>query len=352
MRRRWITLAFTILVPIAHCFGQDSTPVKTSLRHLGSPQFPTGFWMSESDPHFRHRADTLSWLSVDKVATTFFKEYCCRSGDSHGERYAAAVFDLTGKPTATHQWTSMPDAPFHVGGTVGGFWVRYKDRVDILSDDFTTIGHIPLIKSSKLIWSKSGLGVALQEADTILLYRLADLAAVTRLAAPVGTRVVDVHGDSVLLDSLPTSPCYVGIVQASSEHSWNVSSLTNEISTGCASGLALISADAVLVSGPGRSNRTIAHRNGTVEPILAEGTLLGIADSGRMAFQSFRPNPLAEKLDLDFGGQKEVVVYDPLTKVTVFRTSIRGQSAAALSPDGRHLAVVDGHELLIYTMPR
>jgi hypothetical protein len=352
MRRRLITLAFTILVPIALCFGQNSTPVKISLRHLGSPQFPTGFWMSESDPHFRHRGDTLFWLSADKVATTFFKEYCCRSGHDHGERYAAAVFDLTGKPIATHQWTSMPDAPLHVGGTVGGFWVKYTDRVDILSDDFATVGHIPLIKSSKLIWSKSGLGVALHEETTISLYRLADLADVTRVAAPVGTRVIDVHGDSVLLNSLLARPCYVGVVQANSEHSWNVSSLTNETSTGCASGLALVSMDAVLVSGPGRSSRTVAHRNGTVEPIPVEGTLLGIANSGRMAFQSFRPNPLAEKLDLDFGGQKEVVVYDPLTKVTVFRTSIGGQSGAALSPDGRHLAVIDGHDLLIYTMPR
>ena len=351
-RRRLIILAFSILVTIARCFGQDSAPVKVSLRRIGSPQFPTGFFVSNADPHFRHRVDTLFWLSADKVATTFFKEYCCRSGASSGVRYVAAVFNVTGKTIATHEWTSMPDAPFRVGGSVGAFWVKYSDRVDVLSDDFTAVGQIPLVKPSNLIWSKSGRGAAVQEGTTILLYNLANPVAVSRVAAPMDTKVVDILGDVVLLDSRPTKPCYVAIVQASNEHSWNVSSVTDDASGRCASGSALLSADAVLVTGPGRNTRRIAHRDGTVEPLAVQGLLLGMADSGRMAFQTFYPSPLARKLDLDFGGHKEVIVYDPSTKATVFKTKIGGQAGAALSPDGQHLAVIDGHELLIYTLSR
>lgn len=350
--RRLSILTFSTLVAIATCSGQTSHPIKVSLSHLGSPQFPTGFWVSNADPHFRHRSDALFWLSTDKVATTFFKEYCCGSGRNSGVRYTAAVFDLTGKTIATHEWTSMADAPFHVGGTVGAFWVKYRDRVDVLSEDFTVVGQIHLAKPSGLIWSKSGRGAAVQAGNVILLYAIANLAAVTSVAEPVDTRAVDVHGDAVLLDALPNKPCYVGIVQANKEHSWNVSSVIDEVSGRCASGLALLSADAVLVSEPGGNIPKIVHRDGTVEAISAQGNLLGIADSGRLAFQSFYPNPVAQKLDMDFGGHKEVIIYDPSTKTTVFRTKIGGQSGAALSPGGDHLAVIDGHELLIYKLPR
>ena len=55
----------------------------------------------------------------------------------------------------------------------------------------------------------------------------------------------------------------------------------------------------------------------------------------------FHPNPLASALDMDFGGQKEITVYDPSTKTNVLRTKITGQAGASLSPDGHHLAVID-----------
>jgi len=340
-----------MLVAIATCSGQTSHPVKVSLSHLGSPQFPPGFWVSNADPHFRHRSDALFWLSTDKVATTFFKEYCCGSGRNSGVRYAAAVFDLTGKTIATHEWTSMPDAPFYVGGTVGAVWVRHKDQVDVLGNDFGVVGEIPLPEQSKLIWSKSGHGVAVQAGSTILFYDIANLSAVIRTAVPAETWAADVYGGTVLLHSR-TKPCHTGILQANDEHSWNVNPGADNAPGRCASGLALLSSNATLVSGRSSDTQDIVHRDGTVETIAAPGKLITIADSGRLAFQSFYPNPLAKKLDLDFGGHKEISIYDPSSKATVFRIKIGGQSGAALSPNGHHLAVIDGHQLLIYTMPR
>lgn len=336
MRRRLIVTLSTLLT-IARCLGQSPTPVSVSLRCIGRPQFPTGFWISDADPHFRHRADTLFWLSADKVATTFFKEYCCRSGANSGVRYAVAAFDLAGKTIATHEWTSMADATFYAGGALGAFWVRYRDRVDVLSEDFAVVGQIPLPKRSTLIWSKSGRGAAVQAGTTILLYDMANLAAAASVAGPADTRAVDVHRDAVLLNSLPNQPCSVRIVQATKEHSWNVNSVTDEASGRCASGFALLSADAVLVIEPGQRIRKIVHRDAAVEAIPAQGELIGIADSGRLAFQSFYPNSLAQKLDMDFGGHKEVSIYDPSTKAIVFQTKIGGQAGAALSPAGTTL---------------
>jgi len=348
MRGRLTILTLVVLLAIAHCLGQGVTTVKVSLRSIGSPQFPTGFWLSKDDPHFRHRRDTLFWLSGDKVATTFFKEYCCGPKASTGVRYAAAVFNVAGKMIATHEWTSLPDAPLYVGGTVGGFWVRYKERVDVLSDDFSVVGQISLPEPSDLIWSKAGHGAAVQAGTTISLYDIANLPAVVRVAVSVDTRAVDVYGNTLLLRSVPTKPCAADILQANSEHSWNVGS--GIAPSRCISGLALLSDSAVLVSGPSRGVWKIAHRDGTLETLPVQGNLLSVADSGHLAFESFHPNPLAEKLDMDFGGHKEVVVYDPSTKTTVFRTKIGGQSGAALSPDGHRLAVIDGHELVIYAL--
>jgi hypothetical protein len=54
---------------------------------------------------------------------------------------------------------------------------------------------------------------------------------------------------------------------------------------------------------------------------------------------------------MDFGGQKEITVYDPSAKTNVLRTKISGQAGASLSPDGHHLAVIDAHKLLIYSLP-
>jgi hypothetical protein len=349
--QRLLALTFSILVVIAEGSAQSSAPViKVSLEHVGNPQFPTGFWLSNSDPHFGHRSDALFWLGSDKVATTFFKEYCCRSGRNSGARYAAAIFDLNRKTIATHEWTSTPDARFYVGGTVGAVWVRHKDRVDVLSSDFGVVGEIPLPEKSQLICSKSGHGVAVQAGPTILFYDLANLSAVIRTTVPADTWAADVYGGTILLHS-QTKRCYTSILRGNDEQSWNINSGTENASGKCASGLGLLSFNATLVSGRSPDTRDIVHRDGTVETIAAQGGLLGIADSGRLMFESFYPNPLAKKLDLDFGGHKEISIYDPSSKATVFRKKFGGQSGAALSPDGHHLAVIDGHQLLIYTVP-
>jgi hypothetical protein len=344
-------LLLVVATTIAACSAQTSAPVKISLRQIGNPQFPTGFWVSNDDPHFRHRSDALFWLSTDKVATIFFKEYCCGSGASTGSKYAAAVFDLKGNTIATHEWTSTPDAPFYVGGIVGAFWVRYKDRVDVLSNDFSVAGQIPLPKPSALIWSKSGHGAAVQTDSTISVYDMVNLPAVLRTAVPADTRAIDVYATTVLLRSPPTKPCYVGVMQANDEHSWNIGSGIEDAASRCVSALALLSDSAVLIAGPKRNFLKIVFRSGTVETINAQGRLLGTADSDRLALEIFHPNPFAEKLDMDFGGHKEISVYDPSRKATVFRVKIGGQSGAALSPDGHHLAVIDGHELRIYALP-
>jgi hypothetical protein len=170
----WLLLVPLICSSVPSCFGQSSRPKKVSISGIGNPEFPTGFWASRSDPHFGHRMDKLFWLSADRVATTFFKEYRCETGAIYGVRYGAAIFNLAGKATATHEWTAMCDSPFQLGGLLGAFWVQRKDSVDVLRSDFTVTGQISLPKQSHPVWSKSGHGVAVQNGTTISECRSAE----------------------------------------------------------------------------------------------------------------------------------------------------------------------------------
>jgi hypothetical protein len=332
-------------------------PVEISLKRIGQPQFPTGFWASMADPHFRHATDMLFWLSPDAVATTFFKEYCCESSGKSGARYGAAVFDLTGKLVAKHEWTSMSDAPFHIGGAVGAFWVRYSGKIELLRADFTVGGQIPLQKGSTVVWSKSGHGMAVQDGTVLSIYDFPNGTAAIPVTIPAGTRAADVNGHVALLNSAPNAnSCTVAVIETSVQLSWVPVSNAEKVGNWCPSGLGLLAADVVLVSeprlSPGLEFATkIARRDGTIDEIDSKGRLLEIAESGRLAFQSFDPNPFAQALDMDFGGHKIFTVYDSARKAAIFKTKKGGQAGTSLSPDGHHLALVDGDKLLIYSLP-
>ena len=167
--RERVMLLMVLLACVAIASAQRSqpNPVKVPIKHIAHPQFPTGFWVSRADPHFRHATDMLFWLGPDAVAATFFKEYCCESGGKLGARYGAAVFDLTGKLVAEHEWTSISDAPFHIGGAVGAFWVRYTDKIELLRPDFSVAEQIPLQKGSFVVWSKSRRAVGVQDGTVL-----------------------------------------------------------------------------------------------------------------------------------------------------------------------------------------
>ncbi len=355
-----VVVALATWFSFIRCSGQNTPPVKVSLRDIGSPQFPTGFWVSKSDPHFRHHLDNLFWLSSDKVGMSFFEEYCCRTGGKSGVKYVSAVFNTSGNNISKHEWISTPDDPFYVGGAPGFFLAQYRDRVLFFKSDFTLARQISTPKGSHLIWSKRGNSLGVQDGTSLSLYETENLTKAGSIALPPNATAVDVYGDAALVNSSNAKTCYVGILQAAGHLSWTVNNLAEQVPGSCAHGIGLLSADAVLVTQPQRNEvplggvsfrLQVVHFDGAVEPITVPGRLLGIADSGRMAFQSFYPSPLAQKLDMDFGSHKEVTVYDPSTKTTVFRTKIGGQAGAALAPDGQHVAVIEGHNLLIYALP-
>jgi len=355
-----VLVSLVICFPFISCFGQNTPPVKVSLRDIGGPQFPTGFWLSKSDPHFRHHLDNLFWLSSDKVAMTFFKEYCCRTGGKSGVKFVSAVFDTSGNNISNHEWISMPDDPFKVGGVARFFLAQYRDRVVFVRGDFTVAGQIPIPKGSRLIWSKRSDSVAVQDGRSLLLYETEGLTQAESIDLPPDTRPVDLYGHAALVNSSTPKVCYVGILQPGVARSWALSTAAQQVSGKCASGVGLISADAVLITQPKRngapspgvsSTVKIVHFDGSEETIPTLGRPIGIADSGRIAFQVFYPSSLARTLDMDFGGHKEFAIYDPSTKATVFRKKFGGQAGAALAADGRHVAVIDGNNLLIYALP-
>lgn len=88
-----------------------------------------------------------------------------------------------------------------------------------------------------------------------------------------------------------------------------------------------------------------------MEPIPDAGHLIGIAASGRLALESTRSSGLADALDMDFGGRRTLVVYDPSTRAVCFRETSGAKGGAPLSPDGLHVAIVDGGSLFIYSLP-
>jgi hypothetical protein len=125
----------------------------------------------------------------------------------------------------------------------------------------------------------------------------------------------------------------------------------HDASKRCEKAEALISDEAILVTDYDAGHLEIVYRDGSIEVVSALGKVIGVADSGRIAVQTSRPSRLAEELDMDFGGQKGISVYDPSTKEVIFHKTIDGQAGAALAPDGRHLVIVEGKSLLIYSLP-
>jgi hypothetical protein len=348
-----ILLAVLIYPTFLSSLGQTTTPIKVSLRDTGSPQFPTGFWISKSDPHFRHSRDKLFWLSADEVATTFFKEYCCRSGGETGVRYVAAIFDIRGSKVATHDWTSMPNDPVSVGGGRGFFWVRSKDHLDALKTDFSMAMRIPLVNKAFPVFSRNGNWTAVRDGSKLSMYTLGGPSTPVSVELPEGAQVADVYGGAALLNG-PYTSCYVKVWQAGGVPVWDVGkgdAFAQHVPRRCNSGEALLSEDVVLIKSGLTDGLEIVHRDGAVETIPEKGKLTGIAASGRFMLQTFHPSQLAEALDMYFGGQKEIAVYDSSSKTTIFRKMIGGQAGAALAPDGRHLAIIEGSRLLIYSLP-
>lgn len=350
-RLRVAALAALIFPAIINGFGQNAAPLTISLRGIGNPQFPTGYWISNSDPHFRHSNDKLFWLSANKVATTFFKEFCCRSGHVSGVKYGAVIFDTAGTRIAAHEWISMPDDPFYVGGGDGFFWARYGDRLEILKTDFTEGARIPLPTGTSLIWSSNGSSFALQKDSKLSIYEIGDSSPKLSVILPNKTRVVDVYGHTVLLNGSRNN-CLVGVWQFENNPPPKGDVPVTDVSgRRCPLGMEMLSEDTALIKNYQPYGLEIVHPDGTKDAVSDEGEVLEISRSGRIALQTFHPSHLADVLDMDFGGQKEIAIYDSSTKNAIFRKTIGGQAGAALAPDGRHLAIIEGRKLLIFTIP-
>jgi hypothetical protein len=348
---RVVAAVFVMTLFPALLLGQSALPTKISLWGTGSPEFPTGYWAGDSDPHFRHRSDTLFWLNTEHVATSFFKGFCCSSGNEHGVKYGAAVFDTKGAKIALHDWTAEPDAPFVVRGGAGSFWLMYRTRIDALKDDFTVAEQIPLTEHSVPLWPKKGDGVAVTQGVNVSIYRAGMTALYQSAVLPTGALLVDFNPHVLLVNNSSTKGCYIGVLRVADAQVWTLSSSVASASKRCEKAEALISDEAVLITDYDAGHLEIVHRDGSIEVVSGLGKVIGVADSGRIAIQTFRPSRLARELDLDFGGQKDILVYDPSTKNVMFRKTIDGQAGAALAPDGQHLAVVEGKSLLIYSLP-
>jgi hypothetical protein len=346
-----IVLGITICPAFFGVVGQNAPPVKTSLWGTGGPQFPTGYWFSDSDPHFRHRFDRLFWLDTTHVASSFFRGFCCRTGDGRGVKYRAVIFDSNGTRIATHDWTATPNAPFSVLGMAGSFWLRYEDHIEALKDDFTVAGQIPLGVDSLPRWSNTDDWVAVIKDANVSIYHKGMTSASSSVLLPARTRLVDLNDHAMLVSSASSKSCYTAVFPIAGGPIWTLDNSPASESTECEEGQALISEDAVLVSNYRAERLEIVHRGGSAEVVSGLGHLIGLAKSGRLAVQTFQPSRLAQALDMDFGGQKDVSVYDRVKRNVIFHKTIGGQAGAALAPDGHHLAIIEGKSLLIYSVP-
>lgn len=335
----WLSLAY----------GQQAHPIKVPLRRLGNPQFPTAFWLTPADPNFRHSGDALFWLDSDTIATTFFQDFCCRSGNQRGARYGAAFFNAAGKLLATHDWTATPDRPFRVGGIAGAFWTLSSDNVVLLGNNFAERARIAVPKRARVIWSKSGHGVAVQDGTEVDVYDVQNPGATARMSIAADALVEDVYGDAILLD-FRSKACQIEI---KSSNSWTPAPPDGMEPGRCPSAIALVSPSEALIAYPEATGQSLAivRAGGSTETIPYSGQVIGTANSGRLALVHFQPNPVAEAFDMDFGGHKQVIVYNIAGRSTAFQRTFGSQAGAALSPDGKHLAVIDRHSLLIYTLP-
>jgi hypothetical protein len=325
-----------------------------SLHGVGSPQFPTGSFVSSSDPHFRHRGDKLFWLDSQTVATTFFRRYS-GSGGNAGVEVRAAVFGIADKRISTHDWVSRPDKPPSLGGGVGFFEMSYHDHIDLLRPDFTLTRSIAVSVSTSrswpdITWSTSVNSFAVGDGGKVSLYEGGSSSSVESWVVPKGAWIAAVREHSILFNNRSAASCGVIVLYAGSRSPWNLDDPADK-SAPCTRGKGLISEDAVLVDESQSNVMKVIHRSGAVDSLTEPGELLGVSSSGRIALKSFRPNPIAERLDMDFGGQKTFTVYDPLTKTTLFHKRVNGQGGAALSPDGHHIAIIENSDLLVYEIP-
>lgn len=332
-------------------FGQTILQVSVSLKHIGRPEFPTGYWFTASDPHFRHSQDRIFWLSSRKIATTFFNGYCCGAGQNASTRFRAAVFDLADNKISTHDWISRPDDPFYVGGQLNLLWVRYRNRLVLLRPDYTIVRQFPLSSSTHLEWSKSGNSFGLEESGKLSIYHQSWSSPSAILDIPETASVVDVHGDSALLTSKPGRPCNIQVIAPGGISPWNLDVPPPNIYGNCYWGIGLLSESAVLVEHFQPEALQIFYRNGRTTNLKQTGELSGIANSGRIGIQAFYPNPIATFLDMDFGGHKVITVYETSTMKILFHKLVDAQGDAVLSPDGHHLAIIEKNVLLIYQIP-
>lgn len=78
-------------------------------------------------------------------------------------------------------------------------------------------------------------------------------------------------------------------------------------------------------------------------------------NNSRVAIGGYHENEscegLSEVLPLHCRRLHKIFVYEQASRKPIFEQVVRGTSRAALSPDGRHLSVLDDNKLLIYTLP-
>jgi hypothetical protein len=346
-------LALALLFVTAANSAPDK--IKVSLRGVGKPQFPTGYWLSHADPHFNHSQDRIFWLDNGRVALTFFDQQCCAANNKTAEaKFRSAIFDTAGKKVDVHDWEDIERDPFYIGGHESTFWVRHRDSIELLRPDYSEAGRLEIVRGSYVVWSKSTRFGAYVEGTSVSIFDPSQPATKLRVTIPSNASVADLDERTLLLEVKSGKQCGIRVLGIKDAQTWTflqpLESIMDE--PRCPSALAVLPSNAVLAQQRGsKQSQIIRLRRGEkAVPVMHGDQVINVAGGRRVAVQVFHANPIADFLDMDFGGSKELSIFDLEDGKVVFRKTIGGQSGAALSPDGHHLAVVESGSLYIYDL--
>jgi len=296
--------------------------------------------------------DRLYWLDSKQIAIIFYHGGCCVLWAPGPPSYEvrAVTFDLSGQRKALRDWHVDESHKRRALQGPGGYVVvTSEDGLEFFNFELATVKTITIPNKSTLWVSKNGGdSFALRTPSELLFYPRGPLDPPSRLAIPVSDKATpeDILGTSAIFNG----KCGADVWQLGRDGFWRAWTGGNQQSN-CLRPLALLSQDSFLAGG--QNGISIVHRNGEVETVSQlEGKVLETTpQSGRFLVQAFRPNAMAQALDMDFGGTKRFLVYDISSHRVIFEHEYAGDAGAALSPDGHHLAIVEHRKLLIYDLP-
>ncbi len=369
MKRYQISLLSLLLCLLPDCAAFPQAPAPTLVVPLpGSPKDLFAGNLGFTCIHGFRGATRIFWLSPTRIVTIYSTVKPCSKEAEANFNVRLIVFDLSGKTIATHDWRVTPGFDL-LRGPNGTLVLRFGPTLHVLDDQLHEVdtGEFDVAPEAVLS-SPQGrtLPVLTQKGDAVEFYAIHPLhllSTVSRSNVPNGTDfTIAVAGDervAALACAANTDFCNRVRVFTPEENfslpngvSWSYDDPDKKVLLTpigfLTDGALLIHRDsASFFSAP---QVLLSKTNGTARPLpQAKGLgrpthLIGIANQGdRFALQS-GGEPIASP-------KRFLVLEIDRDKPIFSKSGSAIGSKAAMSPDGKWIAIMDRSQLALYPLP-